>query len=130
MPLWLIIPWPHPKRQIDHAVEINCHIDMEQYQTQLMKDFEARTLATQLQQEWKLNLVLLVEELEDKEAIRKTLSCVLERETCVMQGELTNDHYIYMLVKANFEQVVKRPQPQINLESMIVMAYSHRPYTS
>jgi hypothetical protein len=87
------------KRQIDHAVETNRHIDMGQYQTQLMKDFEAGILTTQLLQEWKLNLEQLVEELEDKEAIGKTLSYVLERETWAMQGELINGHYIYMLDK-------------------------------
>jgi hypothetical protein len=75
------------------------HIDMGRYQTQLMKDFEAGILTTQLRQEWKSNLEPLVEELKDKATLGRTLSCVLEWETWAMRGELTNGHYIYMLDK-------------------------------
>jgi hypothetical protein len=62
------------KRQIDHAIETSRQIDMGEYQTQLMKDFEAGILNAQMRQEWKLNLEPLVVELEDKAAVEKPYS--------------------------------------------------------
>jgi hypothetical protein len=102
----------------------------------LMKDFEAGILTTQLLEVWKSNLEPLVEELNDKAALGRTLSCVLERETWAMRGELTNGHYIYMLDKTlnrlqqTLDKLSSDLNPRINLGSMTVMAYSHRPYTS
>jgi hypothetical protein len=62
-----------------------------------MKDFEVGFFSAEMRQEWKLNLEAIVEEVEDKEVVGKTLTCVTERETWAMRGELTNGHSIYML---------------------------------
>jgi hypothetical protein len=49
---------------------------------------------------------------------------------------LTNGHYIYMLDKTlnrlqqTLDKLSSDLNPRINLGSMTVMAYSHRPYTS
>jgi hypothetical protein len=45
---------------------------MDEYQSQLMKDFEEGILNAQIRQEWKLNLEPLMEELEDKVDVGKT----------------------------------------------------------
>jgi hypothetical protein len=80
-----------------------------------MKDFEVGILNAQMRQEWKLNLELLVEELEDKAAVGKTLSCVLERETWAVQGELTKwSLHLYAgqdshSDKTSFGKIVKQP---------------------
>ena len=101
-----------------------------------MKDFEAGFLNAHMKQEWKLNSEPLVEEVEDKEVVGKTLTCILERETCAMRGELSNGHSIYMLgtvlirVKQILDKLSSNLNSQINLGNMIVMAYSHQPYAS
>lgn len=109
---------------------------MREYQDQLMKDFEAGFLSAEMKQEWMLNLEPLVEEVEDKEAVGKTLTCILEREPWAMRGELSNGHSIYMLdtiliwVMQTLDKLSSNFNPQINLGNMIVMAYSHQSYTS
>ena len=78
----------------------------------------------------------LLQVLEDKEALGKTLSSILEQESRACRGELTNSHYIYTMDKAllrlkqTMDKLSLNLNPHINLGSMVTMAYLVRPYTS
>jgi RNA:NAD 2'-phosphotransferase (TPT1/KptA family) len=75
-------------------------------------------------------------ELENKEALGRTLSCILEHEGWARRGKLTNNHYVHTMDKAlnclkqTMEKLSSNLYPRINLDSMTTMAYSIRPYTS
>ena len=124
------------KRHIDHAVETTRQVDVTTYQAQLMDDFNEAKLDTEVRKHWLEKVTPLLQVLEDKEALGKTLSSVLERESWARRGELTNSHYIYTTDKAilRLQQTMDKLSldlnPRINLGSMVIMAYSVRPYTS
>ena len=89
-----------------------------------------------MQRHWLERVTPLLQVLEDKEALGKTLSSVLERESWARRGELTNSHYIYTMDKAllrlkhTMDKLSLDLNPCINLGSMVIMAYLVRPYTS
>ena len=124
------------KRQIDHAVMTTRQLDLRQYHDQVMRAFQEGQMDTEIRQDWKERIEPLLIELEDKEALGKTLRCVLEREGWARRGELTNSHYVYTIDKAlnrlkqAHDKLSLNLNPRINLDSMTTMAYSVRPYSS